>query len=441
MTNDGPIFIDINPDDPEVSVIESMCMYCHKNGKTCILLTKIPFFKEMIVMSFKCEHCGYANNEIQSGGKVELNGSRTIAIIEGSRDLNRQVVKSEHCTVKIKELDFEIPPQTQKGSLTTVEGLIQRSAEGLRETAKMNMATNPEWASAVLAFCVDKLEPITQQKFTLILDDPSGYSTIENLHLPFPDPKLEIRYYGRTKEQNEALGLQHEDQAIIKDDLAAGDGGLDIQKEVLEFPEICTSCGKPAVCRMKQVQIPFFKEVTIMAVSCDHCGYKSNEVKAGGGIEPKGKKHILKIRTKEDLARDILKSDMASIQIPELEWDIGMGCIAGKFTTLEGILNDLKEHLIDKNPFAMGDSSTSDRNERYATFKSNVDKILNLEIEASFILDDPSGNSYILSLTAPEPDPQLEEIEYERSWDQNEELGLNDMKTENYETDEKSPKE
>lgn len=58
------------------------------------------------------------------------------------------------------------------------------------------------------------------------MDDPSGYSTIENLHLPFPDPKLEIRYYGRTKEQNEALGLQHDDQAIIKDDLAAGDGSF-----------------------------------------------------------------------------------------------------------------------------------------------------------------------------------------------------------------------
>ena len=95
------------------------------------------------------------------------------------------------------------------------------------------------------------------------------------------------------------------------------------------------------------------------------------------------------------ISRAILISNF-SIQIPELEWDIGMGCIAGKFTTLEGILNDLKEHLIDKNPFAMGDSATTDRNERYQTFKSNVDKILNLEIEASFILDDPSGNSYIL---------------------------------------------
>ena len=31
-----------------------------------------------------------------------------------------------------------------------------------------------------------------------------------------------------------------------------------------------------------------------MAISCDHCGYRSNEVKAGGGISEKGKKFILK---------------------------------------------------------------------------------------------------------------------------------------------------
>ena len=37
------------------------------------------------------------------------------------------------------------------------------------------------------------------------------------------------------------------------------------------------------------------------------------------------------------------------------------------------------------------------------------------------------------SLTAPEPDPQLKEVIYERTWEQNEDLGLNDMKTENYE--------
>ena len=88
---------------------------------------------------------------------------------------------------------------------------------------------------------------------------------------------------------------------------------------------------------------------------------------------------------------------MASIRIPELEWDIGMGCVAGKFTTLEGILNDLKTELIDKNPFAAGDSSVHEgRKERFEQFKNNIEKLLNLEMDATFELDDPSGNSYIL---------------------------------------------
>jgi hypothetical protein len=40
------IFVDINPDNP-VTEVESFCVNCHKNGITRILLTKIPFFKEI----------------------------------------------------------------------------------------------------------------------------------------------------------------------------------------------------------------------------------------------------------------------------------------------------------------------------------------------------------------------------------------------------------
>ena len=35
-----------------------------------MLLTSIPFFREVIVMSFHCEHCGFSNNEIQSAGPI-----------------------------------------------------------------------------------------------------------------------------------------------------------------------------------------------------------------------------------------------------------------------------------------------------------------------------------------------------------------------------------
>ena len=45
-----------------------------KQGTTRMLLTRIPFFKEIIVMSFECPHCGCKNNEIQSAGRISEKG-------------------------------------------------------------------------------------------------------------------------------------------------------------------------------------------------------------------------------------------------------------------------------------------------------------------------------------------------------------------------------
>jgi len=54
-------------------------------------------------------------------------------------------------------------------------------------------------------------------------------------------------------------------------------------------------------------------------------------------------------------------------------------------------------------------------------------------IPFTVILDDPLANSYLQNLYAPDPDPNMTTETYERTWDQNEELGLNDMKVEGYE--------
>ena len=54
-------------------------------------------------------------------------------------------------------------------------------------------------------------------------------------------------------------------------------------------------------------EIPHFKEVVIMATSCDYCGHKTNEVKSGGGIEPVGTRITLKVTDPTDLNRDVLK--------------------------------------------------------------------------------------------------------------------------------------
>ena len=53
--------------------------------------------------------------------------------------------------------------------------------------------------------------------------------------------------------------------------------------------------------------IPFFKQVVIMATVCDACGKRDNEVKSGTGIEPTGTRITLRLTDATDLSRDILK--------------------------------------------------------------------------------------------------------------------------------------
>uniref|UniRef100_A0A667ZH25 Zinc finger ZPR1-type domain-containing protein n=1 Tax=Myripristis murdjan TaxID=586833 RepID=A0A667ZH25_9TELE len=69
----GNMFKDISADDEEShpTEIESLCMNCYQNGTTRLLLTKIPFFKEIIISSFSCPHCSWSNTEIQSAGRIQ----------------------------------------------------------------------------------------------------------------------------------------------------------------------------------------------------------------------------------------------------------------------------------------------------------------------------------------------------------------------------------
>lgn len=65
----------------------------------------------------------------------------------------------------------------------------------------------------------------------------------------------------------------------------------------------------------------------------------------------------------------------------------------------------------------------------------------NVERPFTLILDDPLANSYVQNLYAPDPDPNMTVESYDRTWGQNEELGLNDIKVENYQEDEEKPKQ
>uniref|UniRef100_A0A8D8RUR1 Zinc finger protein ZPR1 n=1 Tax=Cacopsylla melanoneura TaxID=428564 RepID=A0A8D8RUR1_9HEMI len=171
MGESKPLFRDLTAEDPdpETTEIESLCMNCGDNGTTRLLLTRIPFFKEVVLMSFDCPHCDFKNNEIQPGGRIEEKGVRIKLKVETQKDLNRNVVKSDFTAIKIPELDFEIPSQSQKGEVTTVEGVLDRIVRGLSQDQETRRKEHAEAAAQIDAF-IDKVTNLKQLEspFTMV---------------------------------------------------------------------------------------------------------------------------------------------------------------------------------------------------------------------------------------------------------------------------------
>ena len=120
-----------------------------------------------------------------------------------------QVVKSDTATVFLPELEFEIPAATQRGTITTLDGLLGDAAENLRALQPERHRAQPETAAAIDAFLA-KLDKCVsgQQDFQLVLEDPAGNSYLESPNGDVQsDTALQVEYYERTRQQAEAVGL------------------------------------------------------------------------------------------------------------------------------------------------------------------------------------------------------------------------------------------
>ena len=443
---------------------------------TRLLLTKIPYFREIVIMSFSCEKCGFKNSEIQSAGEIQQRGAKYSLKVESETDLQRQVVKGDGCLFRIEDLDLEIPEG--KGQFSNIEGIVSAVRDDLASHQDARMEQMPEVGEQI-AGVIRKLSDMVEGRsypFTVSADDPSGNSWIE------PSPrdgsgKYTKNEYERSHVQNARLGLgddvpnpnehKHDDLnvpasegAIRQEYRPEGLIGAEAQEsrqannvdndeivenEVYSFPASCPGCTRPCDTNMKMVNIPYFKQVVLMSTVCGSCGYRSNEVKTGGEVPEKGSKITLKVLNPEDLARDVLKSESAALHCPELQLRVEPGTLGGRFTTIEGLLTQFRKDLraqafglddgdneaeIQKKA---GDSMPTESKRTWDEFFNSLTEAIEGRKQFTLIFEDPLASSYVQSFTAPEPDPQIEIVEYERTEEEEEHLGLSDMKTEGYE--------
>lgn len=86
------------------------------------------------------------------------------------------------------------------------------------------------------------------------------------------------------------------------------------------------------------------QEVVIMSNACDTCGYRSSDIKAGGGVSDKGSIITLDVSEQDDLRRDVIKAESASISIPEADLEVTTGqdepalCASSRLTCMHDIL-------------------------------------------------------------------------------------------------------
>ena len=378
---------------------------------------------------------------------------------------------------KIEDLDLEIPPG--KGQYTNLEGIIVGVKQDLDSNQQARMEQMPE-VGAQVAQVIRKLADMCQGRnypFVVSASDPTGNSWIE------PSPrdssgKYHKDEYNRTAAQNGALGLgddvpqpthSHTQDVNVEapatdirpeyhaQDMVGAVPQMDgqannvdsediVENQVYSFPASCPGCTRPCSTNMKMVNIPYFKQVVLMSTVCEHCGYRSNEVKTGGEVPEKGQRITLKVLNPDDLARDILKSESAALHCPELQLRVEPGTLGGRFTTIEGLLTqfrrDLRAQAFDVSDgddeaqlAQVGDSMQSETKRTWEEFFAGLTEAAEGRRQFTIIIEDPLAGSYVQSYTAPEKDPQIEVEDYDRTEQEQEDLGLNDIKVEGYEAD------
>lgn len=92
----------------------------------------------------------------------------------------------------------------------------------------------------------------------------------------------------------------------------------------------------------------------------------------------------------------MLKSDTCELQLPGLDIEVGPGALSGHFTTVEGILQALRDQLNAQSAFFTGDSAIAEAKQKWERKLAEIDDVLSLRRKGEkLVLNDPAGNSYI----------------------------------------------
>ena len=159
-------------------------------------------------------------------------------------------------------------------------------------------------------------------------------------------------------------------------------------------PGPCPSCSNEIEYLYQTENIPYFSEILIISANCPTCGYRYVNTQLLKSAEPS--RYEFSISAAEDLSTRVVRSMGGTVKIPELgvQIDPGPAC-QGFVTNVEGVLDRIED--IVQSAFLW----TEDEEKKNAhVLLERIAQARSGTFPFTLILDDPSGNSAIVSKKA-----------------------------------------
>ena len=125
---------------------------------------------------------------------------------------------------------------------------------------------------------------------------------------------------------------------------------------------------------------------------CENCSYYKSDIESVEQKDPI--KYEFTVKDKKDLNVRVVKGSNATVKIPNLRMSIEPAIASiGYITNVEGIIRRFKKIIEDQRDIAEDDSTKKSAK----NLLKKLWKIENGEEEMKIVIEDPSGNSAIIS--------------------------------------------
>lgn len=156
---------------------------------------------------------------------------------------------------------------------------------------------------------------------------------------------------------------------------------------------VCPLCNRETHTNWVKDNIPFFGEVIHITTNCE-CGFRYSDTLI---TDQKSPIHYeMPVQTEKDLSARVVRSTSGTIKIPELGIEIEPGPASESFVSnIEGVLDRVNDIL---EMIARWDDD--EKKKRAMELKSKIEKVKAGALSITVILEDPMGNSAIISENA-----------------------------------------